>query len=382
MWTNIKWMLFTMVAPEFILGKALGDLAAAWQCRERMRRFAEEDNVEWGLIHGFYANMGGFVGISEDVAGHEEGQANETSTDPFPLLAQTIYWLRCHERGPEKPPNTEEGSSENKDEHKPKKLAKLPDITAAEIRDKSKGDIFVKIIAVIQVFWVALQIIVRASKGLAISQLEVAVAAFCACAVITYLLLIPKPQNVRVPSRPLMCEPGSIQEVLEGTDLADAALRQAFLPGWQGMEADGVNHVPNDLMLMGFDTSGRAIGTIDDYVFPAYLVGIVFGGIVFGSIHIAAWNLKFPTPIEQKLWRICSILLTTLLPIIFLTPILSRRFGVLYDHAWIMQISNLVVGLLYIAARLFVLVEIFRTLLYLPPGAYISTWASNVPHVS
>jgi hypothetical protein len=66
-------MLFTMVAPEFILGKALGDLVAAWQCRERMRDFARRDGVEWGLAHGFYANMGGFAVIWEEAAQDKEG---------------------------------------------------------------------------------------------------------------------------------------------------------------------------------------------------------------------------------------------------------------------------------------------------------------------
>jgi hypothetical protein len=51
-----------------------------------------------------------------------------------------------------------------------------------------------------------------------------------------------------------------------------------------------------------------------------------------------------------------------------------------YSFLW--QAWNLVVGVFYVAARLFMLVEIFRTLLYLPPDAYISTWASNVPHVA
>jgi hypothetical protein len=39
-------MLFTMLAPEIILGKALGDLTAAWESRKCMRDLAREDNVE------------------------------------------------------------------------------------------------------------------------------------------------------------------------------------------------------------------------------------------------------------------------------------------------------------------------------------------------
>jgi hypothetical protein len=36
---------------------------------------------------------------------------------------------------------------------------------------------------------------------------------------------------------------------------------------------------------------------------------------------------------------------------------------------------------LYIIARLALLVEIFRTLFFLPPDAYVSTWASDIPHI-
>jgi hypothetical protein len=142
-------MLFTMVAPEFILGKALGDLASAWQCREGMRQFAEEDYVDWGLGHGFYANMGGFVAVDKDKVRNSEGQTNEIVADPFPLTAFSIHLLRSTER----PHTSKEGPSEPHDNKKSTMLEKLPSITTAELYDKSKGDIFVKAIAVSQVFW-------------------------------------------------------------------------------------------------------------------------------------------------------------------------------------------------------------------------------------
>ncbi len=62
---NLKWMLITIVAPDFILGKAIIDLWLAWSMREIMKPYAEEDQVEWILSHRFYANMGGFVAIEE-----------------------------------------------------------------------------------------------------------------------------------------------------------------------------------------------------------------------------------------------------------------------------------------------------------------------------
>jgi hypothetical protein len=61
LWRNVKWMLATMIAPEYILGKALADLQAAVTSRREMKEYARADGVEWELTHGFFANMGGFV---------------------------------------------------------------------------------------------------------------------------------------------------------------------------------------------------------------------------------------------------------------------------------------------------------------------------------
>jgi hypothetical protein len=61
LWTNIKWMLATMLAPEYILGKGLADLSTAFKSMREMEGYAQTDWVEWKLTHGFFANMGGFV---------------------------------------------------------------------------------------------------------------------------------------------------------------------------------------------------------------------------------------------------------------------------------------------------------------------------------
>ncbi len=53
-----------------------------------------------------------------------------------------------------------------------------------------------------------------------------------------------------------------------------------------------------------------------------YAVSMSVGGIIFGSIHVAGWNLEFPTPAEQELWRIASGVITCLLPLAFLPFIL------------------------------------------------------------
>jgi hypothetical protein len=133
---------------------------------------------------------------------------------------------------------------------------------------------------------------------------------------------------------------------------------------------------------VGFGKDGLVEEGSRNHVVLAFFLGLILGGIIFGSIHVAGWNLTFPTMVEQKLWRISSILITTLLPIVFLPHLCQLWLPELPEARIPTQVWGLVFGTLYIAARLFILVEIFRTLLYLPPDAYISTWASNVPHVA
>jgi hypothetical protein len=176
------------------------------------------------------------------------------------------------------------------------RLERLPNITTSELNDKSKGDIFVKVIAVIQVFWVALQIIVRVRKGLKISQLELAVAAFSVCATITYLLPIPKPQNIRVPSRPIKLELEAVAAVDENNRVN--LLRTLFIRIPEDDLSKNMKRIPNDAFYDGFDVDGSVMPSQKDYIAQAYLLGIMFGGIVFGSIHVAGWNLTFPTPTE------------------------------------------------------------------------------------
>jgi hypothetical protein len=116
---------------------------------------------------------------------------------------------------------------------------------------------------------------------------------------------------------------------------------------------------------------------------------MTLGGLVFGAIHVAGWHFSFPTSVEQELWRISSVLMTCLLPIALLPHILigtspdlmSRFFDLVSYGGAIVQAWGLVFRIFYIVVRLFLLVETFRTLVSLPPDAFVSTWVSNIPYV-
>lgn len=116
---------------------------------------------------------------------------------------------------------------------------------------------------------------------------------------------------------------------------------------------------------------------------------MLLGGAVFGGVHLVAWKLVFPTPIEQILWRISS-LITMLGPLIYvllegaslwLFQQLQGRATQSHKDDCGTALFNLSV-LAIVLARLFVIVQAFRSLYYLPQDAYFTTWVSNAPYIA
>jgi hypothetical protein len=196
-WTSTKWMLITVIAPEVLLGKYLADVVNAHNDLKKMKDFAAQDEVPWTLAHCLFANMGGFVlrrhavgrigkqrniGCqSIDIPGSPEqrvtiqeslGAGNSVSSrdtvpydeegsdppkvagstkypNPYHLLASDIFALR------------EAGV-----------ISRLPYISPEELQDRSKSDSLIRIITILQIVWMIIQILARAVRHLAISQLE------------------------------------------------------------------------------------------------------------------------------------------------------------------------------------------------------------------
>ena len=101
-------------------------------------------------------------------------------------------------------------------------------------------------------------------------------------------------------------------------------------------------------------------------------------GIIYGSIHCTAWRFQFPSYIEQLLWRISAISVTG-------GPLLMGLFTVLGVYVDSMNtpstVAFILVFILYIIARLALLVLSFTTLRSLPPGAFRAVdWARFIPH--
>jgi len=54
-------MGITILAPELVTGKAVADLISALQCKKTLAAWATQDGVDFGLVHAFLADMGGFA---------------------------------------------------------------------------------------------------------------------------------------------------------------------------------------------------------------------------------------------------------------------------------------------------------------------------------
>ncbi|KAL7923091.1 hypothetical protein ACQKWADRAFT_326357 [Trichoderma austrokoningii] len=335
-------MLWTSIAPEVLVVAACTELIRARSLCKRMKELDLAEDETWSLTHSYYANMGGFVvrNLSADKTIYH---------DPYHLTGEDIFELR--RRGD---------------------MAKLPGITEAEIKDKSQGDI---------------QIIARFVKKLHVSPLEVAVVAFALCAVFSYVLYWEKPQRVGV---------AQTIQLNDNTYLySKGKLKQSprFFRGILDMILDcfdcfKVSHKKNLLrgMPISMDSSisdKRTRGTSDTI---ALLVIVSGSAALSGGLHTIAWNFPFPTTIEVALWR-CASIYTAAAP--FFAILLSFRVATLpatdIVKRYVAPFVIILLGylmVLYSVARLFIIVEMFRMLLFLPPGSFISTWASSVPHVA
>lgn len=245
---------------------------------------------------------------------------------------------------------------------KHKIIERLRSLDVEEIEDKSKIDVFLRILAVVQVLWFAIELMARKVLQVPSSALEISTVAFVACALLLYIIEWPKSKDVSVP---FYVPATSLVTPTAFILIAEASPITFLQPRYYYMPQSSVHQV----------LEGRFKKEHVDRL--VVLVSILSIG-VYGGIHFFAWNLAFPTPIEKLLWRV-SALTVTIAPaisalLVFLEDITIHRTD---------QLSKWSVAILapaYLASRMYIVVESFRSLYYLPPEAFVATWVSNAPH--
>ena len=379
--TKLKWMLFTILVPEFIMAKALSE--------------------EQHDIHTHLANMGHFIldwgdpttwtREDEDLKGtwNEVRQAIDDVLDQ-PSLSRTMrvnvsrlkscfwalnadQWRLCRSWG----------------------FGRLPDTPDWQLEKLDNSSALVKLLAIIQVVWLIVQLIARKIGGHPSSQLEISALAFAVCSIVTYIAYWNHPRDVEAVCF-IKAEAWKIDPSIHPQNEAIRLIRELGLQGpsylWSEPRIQSKIHreanpkpIPNHSLHEITDNPYKVSGGI----LPLTL-GAVFGGSLFGGLHCLAWNFQFPTSGEVLGWRICSIA-TACIPIVcFLLAILwavmnwvpddggdTRRVRATWAFKWF---NALFLLLPYILARLLLIVESVRSIFFLPPEAYVDTWTGLFPH--
>ncbi|KAJ7346141.1 hypothetical protein DFH08DRAFT_1008091 [Mycena albidolilacea] len=346
-WRRLRMMLMAIIAPEVMVGFAARQFVTA-------RWYSKEYNIS--KAHGFFISMGGFASRT----GHH--------------LVTTPRQLRDI----------------------PRYLTDIRTIDMEDIEDKSKGDTLSKSIALLQGLWFIAQCIARVSQNLPVTELEVATFAFSVVNILIWGLWWNKPLDVQRPirigphdsleihnSEPLISRyeldnPGaSLLPGLKtrGAKLWNAGFIQglsgALIGGYTDFEPTSYNSVPS---FWSSDASEQGVNFDDGSFLMECFVGTVFGGI-----HCAGWNGDFPSTLEMRMWRSCSVLVAAD-PVIF---VLTMRFsGAVSGSASMTRGVLLMLTLIYIIARLFLIVLPLVALRNPQPGMLMDVnWSAYIPHL-
>lgn len=382
---KFRWMVFTILGPEFVVAFAAGQRANAKRALDTMRGMGYS---EWTQRHSFYANMGGFVLQARDSA-------------PFPIHGLHLIYL------------LKEG------------FLDLPEITSEEISDKSKANLLAKGLVCLQTGWFVVQCFGRLAQRLPLTTLELVTISYVWCTWAIYAHWLKKPLDVTAPTI-LRIQASTADILLKAGPAASEPYRQTPLDFvWDGRVSWTLNVQP--FLHFRFDPRERPMPRILNDSIPwfdrATDTAVCFFVIVFyGAIHMFGWNLLFPTPTEKTLWRLASLVLlcTTVVFCIweilwgifraaYLLHINSRRVtfkSVYYTYAnQIEKISGaeglpihnkdfddgvvtsgqmiffVPLAALYLLSRLYIFGEALASLRALPSGSLQNVlWTTFIPH--
>ena len=137
------------------------------------------EKKKWTLKHGYLLEMGGLTLVDPT---DRDTLVDPTDRDAEFGVVLTFDYLRH--------PNID-----------------IPEITVADIEDRSKSDTFGKTIAIFQTAWFLLHCIARFQQRLALSELELVTFALTSINRVTYVISWQKPLGVKEPIRiPLRTE--------------------------------------------------------------------------------------------------------------------------------------------------------------------------------
>ncbi|KAF2797184.1 hypothetical protein K505DRAFT_236065, partial [Melanomma pulvis-pyrius CBS 109.77] len=162
-WRKVGWLVLALLAPEMV---------SIYNQDDNCGNEAPQARHPWTWTHSFYAVMGGFA---FDTRGVENNY--------LPRNRRRMIL-------------TPEGVSFLLDRYP----SLFPDISDAELRDKSKASALTKTLVCLQAGWFCVQWATRWSQNMSVSLLELNTLAHSLCALIIYLLWWDKPLDIEEPT--------------------------------------------------------------------------------------------------------------------------------------------------------------------------------------
>ncbi|KFY95219.1 hypothetical protein V500_02896 [Pseudogymnoascus sp. VKM F-4518 (FW-2643)] len=211
--------------------------------------FSRKQVKNWTMKHSWYCVMGGFTITPPE------------ATKPSVVNGEQLLWLL--ERG----------------------HIEMPSITVDDIKDKSKSDSLLKIMAILQVLWFVVQTIARAAQSLPITTLEITTISYIVCMIPVELLWWSKPYNVSC-ATPLMIKswpPGTREKLQE----------LSLIEGFSFYRRRDLVDYPRRINFFHMDE--RWITSSNDIPNWAVTIGVA---VLFGGTHILGWDFHFPTHLE------------------------------------------------------------------------------------
>ncbi|KAF5375800.1 hypothetical protein D9757_011199 [Collybiopsis confluens] len=277
-----------------------------------------------------------------------------------------------------------------------------------ELEDRNKSNSFAKLIAVAQTTWFVVQLCARWATNLPVTELEVMTLAFATMNLPIYFFWWNKPLGVGVSIRIQRDQTVKMMKHLKFDDIFEIydsfeslgllgkifyllvviPLRLLLKPAFAiiaAILADGL--LIDDGPLEEVESFER---TLDLEPKNAADKLIAYGAaMIFGAIHCIAWTSQFPSAQEKILWHVCSLLVACIPIYLALVNVLTalkafKTIAVLLGFWFLVSLGTLyvIVILLYILARLSLLVQGFLALRALPPAALEAVqWTNFLPHI-
>ena len=371
-WRKARWLLLGILAPEVPMLIACGQWSSAKRSVEQMRNLGF-DEKQWTMSHAFLADMGGIALQLRD-------------DDPFPITAKQLAWL------------VEQGHTV------------LPAINEKDIKDKSKGDICTKAMAVLQTAWFIIQLINRRAERLSITPIELASVALALTSLTTLGFWREKPLDVRcsylirlghIPSVDISDTRTSQTKSEETESEESVTLTHAFglrleeieprayiSRKWSrtalsylfrlGLQKPRIDRIPNDRdpQILGFRQHA--------------ILGVATAA--FASIHFVDWHFAFATKAELLLWRTNCCVMWALLAAYGSAEVsicyreryqrMGMDTGGAYKLRWPACLWFHIPAGIYFTARASLTVGVFVNLRNLPKEAFFQgQWTSVLPHI-